>query len=51
MIYRTCVSIAENSGKGMKRALYESMSASDYAELRLDSLNPKHVHPFLKSVG
>lgn len=41
--YKTCVSIAETSPKRLLATLKKALKKSDYAELRLDFLNPNDV--------
>ena len=43
MTYKTCVSIAEKTPKKLKQTLTKALKKSDYAEIRLDFLNPNSV--------
>ena len=43
MTYKTCVSIAEKTPKKLKQTLAKALKKSDYAELRIDFLNPNTI--------
>ncbi len=43
MKYKTCVSIAEKTPKKLNQTLLKALKKSQYAELRLDFLNPSQV--------
>ncbi|ABK76845.1 3-dehydroquinate dehydratase [Cenarchaeum symbiosum A] len=51
MRYSTCVSIAEEGPAEMAKALRTALKKSDYAELRLDYLEPEDVPKMLKKAG
>ena len=51
MKYKTCVSIAENSPKKLCSVLRRALKESDFAELRLDFLNPSQVPEALDLAG
>lgn len=48
--YRTCVSVAEATPDGTARALAEALKKSDYAEVRLDYLEPGEVAGTLEAI-
>jgi len=50
MKYKTCVSIAEKTPKGVKKTLKIALKKSDYVELRLDFLKIEHIPEVLEIV-
>ena len=43
MKYKTCVSIAEKNPKKIKHLLKNALLKSEYAEIRLDFVNPSEI--------
>jgi 3-dehydroquinate dehydratase I len=50
MTNKTCVTVAESSPAKLKKTLNMALRDSDYAELRLDFLNPRQIPHCLNSV-
>ena len=50
MKYKTCVSIAEKNPKKIKHVLKNSLLKSEYAEIRLDFVNPSEIPNILQDI-
>jgi len=50
MKYKTCVSIAEKNPKKIKRLLKNALLKSEYAEIRLDFVNPSEIPNVLQNI-
>ena len=50
MKYKTCVSIAEKNPKKIKRLLKNALLKSEYAEIRLDFVNPSEIPNILQNI-
>ena len=50
MKYKTCVSIAEKNPKKIKRLLKNALLKSEYAEIRLDFVNPSEIPDILQNI-
>jgi len=50
MKYKTCVSIAEKNPKKIKRLLKNALLKSEYAEIRLDFMNPSEIPDILQNI-
>ena len=50
MRYKTCASIAEKTPKRLKQTLTKALKKSDYAEIRIDFLNPNLVPDGLQQI-
>ena len=50
MSYKTCASIAEKTPKKLKQTLTKALKKSDYAEIRLDFLNPDAIPEALQLI-
>ena len=51
MKYKTCVSIAEKNPKKIKHLLKNALLKSEYAEIRLDFVNPSEIPNILQNIG
>ena len=51
MKYKTCVSIAEKNPKKIKHLLKNVLLKSEYAEIRLDFVNPSEIPNILQNIG
>ena len=51
MKYKTCVSIAEKNQKKIKHLLKNALLKSEYAEIRLDFVNPSEITNILQNIG
>jgi len=50
MRYKTCASVAEKTPKRLKQTLTKALKKSDYAEIRLDFLNPNLAPDTLQQI-
>ena len=50
MKYKTCVSIAEKNPRKIKHILKNSLVKSEYAEIRLDFVNPSEIPNVLQNI-